>query len=87
MIYKEIYEVFSHAYPTEIGPMLHVSISRLDKKEIVESWSFFQQLKDFFFGENAQAVEIYPKYKDVVNHANIRHFWILPNNYKIPFST
>jgi hypothetical protein len=47
------------------------------------SWDKLQEIKSAVgFGE-CDAVEIYPKDKDVANVANIRHLWIVPD---LPFA-
>lgn len=47
------------------------------------SWDDLQLIKDQCGFEDRDAVEIYPAKQDVVNVANMRHIWIVPN---IPFA-
>jgi len=75
------------SYPSKIGNVTHLSVQRKDGKELVVNWDFFNKIKEEEFGVETQMIEIYPKKSLLVNYANIRHFWILPSNYKIPFST
>ena len=70
---------------TTIGIVTLLSISKRDGTEIKENWDYLQNVKSEIFGEDAQAFEVYPKKKKVVNKMNIRHLWVLPSDYKIPF--
>lgn len=47
------------------------------------SWDDLQAVKNAVGFGNSQAVEIYPAEVDVVNVANMRHLWVLPE--KLPF--
>ena len=48
------------------------------------SWDELQRLKRLVGYGDREAVEIYPRDKDVVYDANVRHLWILPE--PLPFS-
>lgn len=80
-------KISKHEYPSSIGGLVHLSIQRKDGDEIVANWDFFQKIKNDLFGDESQMVEVYPKESNLVNYANIRHFWVLPNDYVIPFTT
>lgn len=41
------------------------------------SWGDFQRIKNELFGEDAQAVELYPRARDLVDQANLYWLWIL----------
>lgn len=41
------------------------------------SWDALQQIKNAVGYSDRDAVEIYPRAKDVVNVANMRHLWLL----------
>lgn len=47
------------------------------------SWDELQDIKRQVGFGDSYAVEVYPKDKDVVNDANMRHLWILPSPLKI----
>ena len=42
------------------------------------SWDELQHIKAMCGYADSQAIEIYPPEKDVVNVANMRHLWVLP---------
>ena len=48
------------------------------------TWDELQRLKTEAGYADQDAVEVYPSAGDVVNVANMRHLWILPN--KLPFA-
>lgn len=50
------------------------------------SWDELQRLKAEAGYGDLDAIEIYPPDKDVVNVANMRHLWILPDDLKLPFA-
>lgn len=47
------------------------------------TWDELQDIKDKVGYGDSLAIEIYPKNKDVVNVANMRHLWVLP--FSLPF--
>ncbi|PIJ43286.1 hypothetical protein BOM24_08950 [Tatumella sp. OPLPL6] len=47
------------------------------------SWDELQQIKNAVGFSEYDAVEVYPKESDLVNVANMRHLWILPE--PLPF--
>ncbi len=55
----------------------HMKVQRLDGKDGI-SWDDLQKLKDEHLGPDALAVELYPSASRVVNEANIRHLWEVP---------
>ncbi len=71
---------------TPIGMVTLMSVYKKDGTEIRESWDYLQNVKDEVFGSNVQAVEVYPKVSKVVNRMNIRHLWILPDDFEMPFT-
>lgn len=48
------------------------------------SWDALQEIKSAVGHVDRDAVEIYPAQKDLVNVANMRHLWIVPES--IPFA-
>jgi hypothetical protein len=42
------------------------------------TWEELQSIKDEVGYADFDAVEVYPKQRDIVNVANMRHLWILP---------
>ena len=78
IIFIEQHEIF--------GKVHLLSVKKKDNTDNI-SWSDLQKIKNEVFGEDSQALEGYPKEKDVINHANVRHLWIIDKNYELPFST
>lgn len=65
------------------GGVMRLSVNRttIDAKGNFNdgiSWDELQEIKNAVGFEQFDAVEIYPSEKDVVNVANMRHLWILP---------
>lgn len=68
------------------GDIYYLSIRRQDDSDII-TWSELQEIKNALYGNESQALEVYPKESNLVNYANVRHIWIISSNFKIPFST
>ncbi len=49
-------------------------------------WYDLQGIKNFFFGRDSIAVEIFPKHKDLVDGQNQTHLWKIPseNHHLLP---
>lgn len=61
----------------EPNGVYRISVHRHDQADGI-SWDHLQAIKSAIgFGER-DAVEAYPKDKDVLNVANYRHLWVLP---------
>ena len=71
---------------TPIGMVTIMSVYKKDGTEIRENWDYLQNVKNEVFGNGVQAVEVYPKVTKVVNKMNIRHLWILPDGFEMPFA-
>ncbi len=71
---------------TPIGMVTIMSVYKKDGTEIRENWDYLQNVKNEVFGNGVQAVEVYPKVTKVVNKMNIRHLWILPDGFEMPFT-
>lgn len=69
---------------TEWGRIHHMSISTQDGHDV--PWAEKQQIKNEIFGEEAQALEVFPKTSELVDAADMYHLWILPNDFKLPFT-
>ena len=48
-------------------------------------WKVKQEIKNELFGEDRQAIEVFPKESNLVDVADTYHLWILPKGFKIPF--
>lgn len=65
------------------GPMIHLSIKRIDK-EPIRDWRDFQRIKNELAGPQAEAVEIFPAEARLVDGANQYHLWVF-HSYRFPF--
>ena len=67
-----------------LGSVFHLRFYRSDGSNEPLSWEDIQEGKrDLGFGDSA-AVEIYPPDSEVINDANIRHLWVLPDGVSLP---
>lgn len=82
---QTIHVIIVEDQPTVFGKVTLLSIYKRDGTEIRENWDYLQNIKNEVFGKNAQAVEVYPKTSKVVNRMNMRHLWILPEGFEMPF--
>jgi len=73
-------QVFAH--PDE--PWRRLSIRRIDGREIVERWDELQRIKNDVAGSKSLAVEVFPPVDDLVNVANMRHLFIVPDGAALP---
>jgi hypothetical protein len=48
------------------------------------NWSKIQRIKNEVFGEDAVALEVYPKQRNLIDVANIYWLWILPEGFICP---
>lgn len=62
--------------------VVHYAVSSLS--QIRPTWWEMQRIKNELAGEAATAVEVYPPQSEVVDEANMFHFWVLPDG--LPFS-
>ena len=67
------------------GGAMHLAIRRHDATE-VRGWSDLQRIKDEIAGPERGAVEVYPRAKDVIDQANMRHLFVLPEGQSVPFT-
>lgn len=80
--------VSSRLIQTSIGKVEHVTIT---KKGISADgsgdmgWAEKQQIKNELFGENRDAVEVYPKEKNLVDVCDVYHLWVFDKKYDLPF--
>lgn len=69
-IVDDLYRVLI-AYP---GKYTHIRIRRLDDKPI-HNFSDFQAIKNEFLGQEAEAIEIFPKMSNYVDNSNTYHLF------------
>lgn len=80
--YVEVYEA-----PDE---MLRLSVNRTELEDSGRwkdgiSWDDLQKIKSQLGYSDRDAVEVYPKDQDVINTANKRHLWVLPEGRALEF--
>jgi len=68
---SDVYEV----YGFQDNGTLRLDIKRKDKQDGIK-WEDLQQIKDDCGFSNFDAVEFYPKNKDVINTENWRHLYV-----------
>lgn len=69
----------------DMGKMVHLSIKRLDRRQIKE-WRDLQEIKNLLVGEECEAVELYPAESRKVDTSCQYHLWcVVDPNYRFPF--
>lgn len=67
------------------GDATQLVVRRHDGGE-VHGWSDLQRVKNEVVGPDRVAIEVYPRDSDVVDHANLRHLFVLPDGTDAPFT-
>lgn len=70
-------QVFRRSDAWEGGEVLHLAIRRHDGHE-VEAWSDLQRIRNEIVGAERVAIEVYPSDAEVIDSANMRHLFVLP---------
>ena len=65
------------------GQTIHIKVRRVDGKSGTP-WEALQDIKNEYAGEDARAIEVYPREADVFNEQNIRHLWVVPEHVVVP---
>jgi len=55
---------------------IHLKVRKRDKSPVL-GWDILQNIKNYTFGKEKIAIEIYPKESKLVNEVNMRHLFIL----------
>jgi hypothetical protein len=79
------YAVLVFTRHTEMGDVLHLAIRRADDGPIT-SWGDMQQIKNDLAGAERYAVEVFPPTSQLVDEANMRHLFVLPEGKALPFT-
>lgn len=48
------------------------------------TWDELWQIKNEYWGEDAEAIEVYPAKSRLINNLNQRHIWRVPGDMKLP---
>lgn len=78
------YLVVQDARQTEWGEVIHLEIAREDEQAI-HNWMDLQDIKNYLFGPERVAIEVYPAASRLVNAQHAYHLWVLPEGFRIPF--
>ena len=78
------YCVMIRKIDTKWGTIEHACIRNANSTDI--EWAEKQRIKNEIFGEEAQAIEVFPKQTNLVDAANMYHLWILPEEFELPFN-
>lgn len=77
-------QIYLRARAGALG-VLHLAVRRHDGEE-VRGWSDLQRIKNELCGEGCAALEVYPPDSEVVDQANMRHLFVLPEGEEAPFT-
>lgn len=69
-----------HTYDAQIIGR-HMRIRRRDGKPISTTWDVIQQIKNDVVGPEFTCIEVFPAEPNVVNEANVRHLFVVPDNF------
>lgn len=83
------YCVMTREIDTHIGKVTHATLRsqgthETNWKGTEISWSEKQRIKNEIFGEDAVAIEVFPKEDELVDEANMYHIWVL-HEFELPF--
>lgn len=77
------YTVMVRDVQTEWGIVQHACMRNAPNTDI--PWREKQRIKNELFGEEVVAIEVFPKVSELVDEANMYHFWVLPEGTDLPF--
>lgn len=49
-------------------------------------WPHLQAIKDELAGKNREAVQVFPRQRDIVDAANMAHLWLVPEGEQLPYT-
>jgi|GEM_PF-2284591 hypothetical protein len=79
-----VYSVQFFERASEWGTIAHLLIRRHDQG-LDFPWAELQRIKDELCGPECVAVEVFPPQSQLVDDANCRHLWVLPDGFTLPF--
>lgn len=74
-----------YEHDTEVGRVTHLMVGRHDQRSIDGPWDDLQRIKNELVGEDRLAVEVFPPEAELVNACPVRHLWVYPPGYTLPF--
>ena len=79
------FHVSSRQIRTPWGVVEHAVIGRMAMQGGDIPWAVKQQIKEELFGIRANAIEVFPDRKRLIDVMDEYHLWILPKDFQIPF--
>lgn len=80
-----VYSVQFFERASDWGTIDHLLIRRHDGAAEPFAWADLQRIKDELCGAARVAVEVFPPQSQLVDAANCRHLWVLPDGFALPF--
>jgi hypothetical protein len=77
-VYSDVaneYIVEKHTITNSDAFEFRLAIKRTDK-ETIRSWRILQDIKNSIVGDDAVAIEVYPRESEVTDTANMYHLWV-----------
>lgn len=73
---NDTYQVSVREIDCVFGPMVHLSIKRIDR-ETIHDWRDLQEIKNQLCGAECEGIELYPAECRRVDIANQYHLWVV----------
>lgn len=73
-----------HVMEMVVGDIQVLMVGRHDCKPDMP-WTDLQRIKNELIGEEREAVEVFPKVSELIDQANARHIWIIPENERLNY--
>jgi hypothetical protein len=77
--WTEVYKAWVDVSYVRGRPVRHLKVERRNGHDRI-GWDVLQTIKDDLLGTGCMAVEIYPPAHEVINDANRRHLWEVPED-------
>jgi hypothetical protein len=61
--------------------VLHIRVKKKDRTDGI-TWDQMQRAKNLAIGSNGWAIEVFPAHDHLVNSANCRHLWVIPERLR-----
>lgn len=78
--WSEIYKTATTHFRVGDQVFEHLVVSRWDGAEVCATWSELQAIKNEVIGKEVRMIEVFPEENRVINQANHRHFWTVPDD-------
>lgn len=85
VVKNNIFIVQVYRRQTARGVALQLAVRRNDEEEI-RGWDDLQRVKNEIAGPERTAIEIFPPEAEVMDQANMRHLFVLPEGVAAPFT-